>query len=108
MGLWRNSTPFFGAAPFCTTKIDDFMAPLKSVPSPSLHNLRCACLGYKQLLALGILSSKPIHFLVARLPVILLPWIWTVYFIISSLLLIKSQQNLIDNLKYENYPNLWV
>ena len=39
MGLWRNSTPFFGAA----TNIDNFRAPLKSVPSPSLHNLSCAC-----------------------------------------------------------------
>ena len=26
VGLWRNSTPFFGAEPFCTTKIDDFRA----------------------------------------------------------------------------------
>ena len=24
MGLWRNSTPFFGAAALCTTKIDGF------------------------------------------------------------------------------------
>ena len=39
----------------------------------------------------------------SRFPVILLPCISTVYFIISSLLLIKSQQNLIDNLKDENY-----
>ena len=26
MGLWRNSTPFFGASAFCTTKIDRFRA----------------------------------------------------------------------------------
>ena len=26
MGLWQNSAPIFGAAPFCTTKIDDFRA----------------------------------------------------------------------------------
>ena len=26
MGLWPNSTPFFGAAAFCTTKIDRFRA----------------------------------------------------------------------------------
>ena len=26
MEPWRNSTPFFGAAAFCTTKIDDFRA----------------------------------------------------------------------------------
>ena len=25
---WRNSTPFFGAAAFCTTKIDDFRTSL--------------------------------------------------------------------------------
>ena len=25
---WRNSTPFFGAVAFCTTKIDDFRASL--------------------------------------------------------------------------------
>ena len=43
MDLWRNSTPFFGAAAFCTTKIDNFRASLKSVPGPSLHNLSCAC-----------------------------------------------------------------
>ena len=27
---WRNYTPFFGAAAFCTTKIDDFRASLTS------------------------------------------------------------------------------
>ena len=27
MDLWRNSIPFFGAAAFCTTKIDNFRAP---------------------------------------------------------------------------------
>ena len=43
MGLWRNSTPFSGAAAFCTTKYDDFRAPLKSVPSPSLQKLSCSC-----------------------------------------------------------------
>ena len=26
---WRNSTPFFGAAAICTTKIDDFRASMK-------------------------------------------------------------------------------
>ena len=28
--LWRNFTPDFGAAAFCTTKIDDFRASLTS------------------------------------------------------------------------------
>ena len=26
MNFWQNSTPFFGAAAFCRTKIDDFRA----------------------------------------------------------------------------------
>ena len=26
MGLWQNSTPFFGAAALCTTEIDGFRA----------------------------------------------------------------------------------
>ena len=59
MGLWRNSTTFFGAAALCTTKIDGFRASVKStsmttsewgrnctyksLPVPSLHNLSCAC-----------------------------------------------------------------
>ena len=30
MGLWRNSTPIFGAAALCTTKIDGFRASLQS------------------------------------------------------------------------------
>ena len=30
MGLWRNSTPFFGAAALCTTKIDGFRATVTS------------------------------------------------------------------------------
>ena len=51
MGLWQNSTPFFGAAAFCTTKIYDFRAPLKSVPSPSLHKVVLVqkCLNHKLL-----------------------------------------------------------
>ena len=28
MEPWQNFTPFFGAAAFCTTKIDDFRASL--------------------------------------------------------------------------------
>ena len=31
---WQNSTPFFGMAAFCTTKIDNFRASSKST---SLH-----------------------------------------------------------------------
>ena len=35
---WQNSTPFFGAATFCATKIDDFraslMSPLRSLRWP--------------------------------------------------------------------------
>ena len=38
VALWQNSTPFFGAAAFCTTKIDDFRAsmtsPLRSLRWP--------------------------------------------------------------------------
>ena len=30
MGLWRNSTPIFGAAALCTTKIDGFRASVTS------------------------------------------------------------------------------
>ena len=40
MDLWQNSIPFFGAAALCATKIDNFNAPLKSVPGPSLQYLR--------------------------------------------------------------------
>ena len=29
MEPWQNSTPVFGAAAFCTTKIDDFRASVK-------------------------------------------------------------------------------
>ena len=52
IGLWRNSTPYFGAAALCTTNIDDFRAPLKSVPSLSLHNLSCACFGLSRLVVI--------------------------------------------------------
>ena len=31
MEPWRNSTPFFGVAAFCTTKIDDFRASFLDV-----------------------------------------------------------------------------
>ena len=34
--LWRNSTPIFGAAAFCTTKIDDFRASLTPTFSSTL------------------------------------------------------------------------
>ena len=30
MGLWQNSTPFFGAAALCTTKIDGYRASAMS------------------------------------------------------------------------------
>ena len=30
MGLWPNSTPIFGAAALCTTKIDGFRASVTS------------------------------------------------------------------------------
>ena len=33
MGLWRNSTPVFGAVAFCTTNIKDFRTPLMSTSS---------------------------------------------------------------------------
>ena len=37
---WQNSTPFFGAAAFCTTKIDDFRASsmLSSLTTWSTHS----------------------------------------------------------------------
>ena len=39
---WRNSAPDFGAAAFCTTKIDDFKASLTSTSTTtsSLRSLR--------------------------------------------------------------------
>ena len=40
--LWRNSTPVFGAAAFCTTKIEDFRASLAltSLTTSSMYSLK--------------------------------------------------------------------
>ena len=40
--LWRDSTPVFGAAAFCTTKIEDFRASLAltSSTTSSIYSLR--------------------------------------------------------------------
>ena len=43
MGLWGKFYPIFWWSSLLYEKIYDFMDPLKSVPSPSLHNLSCAC-----------------------------------------------------------------
>ena len=40
MDLWQNSTPFFGAAAFCTPKIDNFRAAPACHLSPSQIKLR--------------------------------------------------------------------
>ena len=37
MGLWRNSTSFFGAAALCTTKIDSFRASVTSTSMTTLE-----------------------------------------------------------------------
>ena len=40
--LWRDSTPVFGAAAFCTTKIEDFRASLAltSLTTSSMYSLK--------------------------------------------------------------------